>query len=289
MENVFITKSTFNIIVGELDIDKISEKLLGVSVFDKTKIDYLYSNQFKTILAYKYLSENPSQLFIYKKDKAKKAPKNYFLLETSTPKFHLFPDCDSITHRWENMIIPIAIREKGEKVIDEFREYLFNEFGRFSPKRYNELIDLIVTKINSKFQVNLSSDEISILDKENSGSTKAKNFSLKDLESNIIKFAEEYGLLCEKYPDIFPKFTLKAFLSKNPDEIKFIPTEYFKTNRKDEFVIILRDFYDKVQMPTFELLKQYYMVYFNPELKFEGSLLKQLGLKTCLKCIERSM
>ncbi|WP_462222185.1 hypothetical protein, partial [Ferruginibacter sp.] len=64
--------------------------------------------------------------------------------------------------------------------------------------------------------------------------------------------------------------------------------DYYKTNRKDEFVKILKDFYDNVQMPTFEFLKQYYMVYFNPELKFEGRLLEQLGLKTCLKCTERA-
>lgn len=288
MDNVFITQSTFNIIMGQLDVDKIPKELLGTTIFDKAKIDFLYSNQFQTILAYKYLSENLDQILIYQKNKTEEPPKNYFLIKTSNQKFHLFPDCESISHRFENMIIPKDIRDKGDNIIDEFRDFLLTEFGKFSPKRYNELKELLVTRVNAKFNVNLSANEIAILDKENTGSKKAKDFSLEELELNILKFEKEYVDLCTKYPDIFPKFTLKAFLSKNPEEIKFVPMDYYKTNRKDEFCKILNDFFEEVQVPTFEFLKQYYMVYFNPELKFEGRLLEQLGLKACLKCTERA-
>ena len=288
MDNVFITQSTFNTIVDNLDIDKIPKELLGATIFDKAKIDYLYSNQLRTILGYKYLSENPDRLSIYRKNTNEQPPKNYFLVRTSNPKFHLFPDCESITHRFENMIIPKDIREKGDDIIDEFRDYLFNEFGKFSSKRYNELKEIIVATINTKFNVNISANEIAILDEENTGFKKARDFSLEELEANVLKFSEEYIKLCVTYPDIFPKFTLKAFISLKPDDIKFIPMAYYKTNRKDEFCKILKDFYDNVQMPTFEFLKQYYMVYFNPELKFKGRLLEQLGLKQCLKCTERA-
>ena len=288
MDNVFITQSTFNIIVGQVDIDKIPKEFLGISIYDKTKIDYLYKNQFKTILAHKYLSENPDKLAIYKKNTQDHRSKNYFLIKISNPKFHLFADCESIRHRFENMVIPQDIREKGDDIIDEFRNYLLNEFGKFSAERYSELTELIVTKVNAKFKVNLSSNEIDIQNKSNTGSKKAKDLSLEELESKILKFAEDYIDLCVNYPDIFPKFTLQAFLSKKPEHFKFLPINYNNTNRKAEFFKILKDFYDKIQIPTYEYLKQYYMVSFNPELKFEGRLLEQLGLKVCLKCTEQA-
>ena len=49
MENVYITKSTYNSIVENLDFDKIDKALLGTSIFDKTQIEYLYKKQFSTL------------------------------------------------------------------------------------------------------------------------------------------------------------------------------------------------------------------------------------------------
>ena len=288
MENVYITKSTYNSIVENLDFDKIDKALLGTSIFDKTQIEYLYKKQFNTILGFKYFSENPGQLSIYQKNKHDPAPKNHFLIKTSNPKFHLFKDCKSINNLFENMIIPKDIQEKGDIIVNEFRDYLSNEFGKFSANRYNDMKELIVTKINNKFKVSLGTEQISILKEDNTGLQKAVNFSLEDLESNILKFAEEYEKLCKKYPDIFPLYTLKAFLSMKPDKMTFIPINYFRSNRKDEFVKILQEFYNNIQVPTFDFLKHYYMVLFNPELKFEGHILEQLGLKACYNCTIRA-
>lgn len=186
------------------------------------------------------------------------------------------------------MIIPEAIRNQGPEVCNIFRNYLTNEFGKFSPKRYNELKDLIIFKINNKFNVNLTQQDLNFIDLENSGSQITRDYSLEELESNILRFAAEYADMCRQYPDVFPKFTLRAFLTKKPEKITFIPKDYYMHNRADEFIEILSSFYNNIQMPTYELLKEYYMIYFNPELKFEGKLLEQLGLKTCNFCLERS-
>lgn len=289
MDNVFITQSTFQNIVRQLDFDKIPIELLGNTIYDKAKIEYLDTRASKTVLSYKYLSDNPDMLSVYQKTAHSEHPDNHFLIKTTShPKFHLFSDCENITHKFENMIIPKAIKNKGDAVIDEFRDYLLSEYGKFSSIRYKNQKETIINTINLKFNVTITANDLLIIDEANTGSKKAKDFSLAELEINISNFAEEYFDLCERYKDIFPAYTLKAFIHKKPEDIKFIPLNYFKTNQKEEFCRILKNFHDNIQLTTFEHLKQYYMVFFNPELKFKGRLLEQLGLKQCAKCTERS-
>ena len=283
MENVFITRSTYNSIVGQIDIEKLPKELLSNKIYDELEIDYLYKKQTNQILAYKFIAENPEQLSFYQKIKSIPNDDN-FLIKTSGPKYHLYSDCENINSRFENMLIPKEIKDKGPEIVNKFRDYLLNEFGKFSPKRYNELKDLILTKVNSQFNVTLHPHNISIFDEDNSGQQLAQNLSLPELKINIQNFANEYKRLCETYPDIFPKYTLKAFLAKTPEKITFIPLDYFKNNRKEEFCKILIDFLVNTQLPTYETLKQYYMVLFNPELKFEGQLMSQIGLNACTKC-----
>jgi len=288
MENVFITKSTFKSIVAEVDIEQIPKELLGDNIFDKVKINFLYSNQVSNILAYKYLSENPDKITLYRKQHSNATENDYFLVKSSGKKYHIYSDCDNIHKRFQNMIIPEVIRNQGPELCNSFRNYLTFEFGKFTPERYNEVKDLIIFKINHKFNVKLTHENLNFVDIDNSGSQITRDYSLEELESNILRFATEYADMCTQYPDIFPKYTLKAFLTKKPEKLNFIPKDYYMHNRADEFIEILRSFFNNVQLPTFELLKEYYMIYFNPELKFEGQLLEQLGLKTCQLCLERS-
>jgi hypothetical protein len=288
MESVFITKSTFKSIIAEVDIEGIPQKLLGENIFDKMGINYLNSFQVSNLLAFKYLSENPDKITLYQKQQDSTSLKDYFLVKSSGKKYHLYPDCENIHKRFQNMIIPEVIRKKGPETCDLFREYLTIEFGKFSPNRYNELKDLIIFKINNKFNVKLNTEDLNLVDLENSGSQITRDYSLEELESNIMSFATEYLELCRQHPDIFPAFTLRAFLTKIPEKIKFIPRDYYMHNRSEEFLEILKSFFHKIQTPTYEMLKEYYMVCFNPELNFEGHLLEQLGLKPCQICQERS-
>lgn len=281
---VHITKFTFSSLISELDIDEIMKNLTNKIVFESAPVEFLYKPNIETILSLKFVLEKPDRMLEYYK-KSKISNKNLFLVKLSNPKYHFDSSCERLNNRFENMRIPEQIVKKGDKIIDEFREYLLKEYGKFTPSRYKQLEDLILTNVNLKFGVNLVRNDIKILELDNSGLENIRNLSLSALENKILNFSEEYSNLIKKYPDIFPTYTLKAFLVKKPDNIKFYPPNYYNTNRKAEFCNILEDFYEKVQIPTYKCLIQYYMVYFNPELRFEGNLLNQLGLAPCSKCI----
>jgi hypothetical protein len=283
---VYITKSTLNQIMNKVDEEEIKNQLNNIDIvkIGNNSFDYLNKFQVKQILLYKYLSENIGEIHTFKKVE-KKVDENRYLIKTTTPKYHLFSDCEYLKSNFENMLIPRAIFDKGEETIEKYRDYMKTEFGDFEPKKYKDQLDLIVSRINNKFQVEVFKGELAILEADNKGSTQINNLSLVELEEKAIKFMNEYENLCKTYPDIFPQYTMKSFLSvSNPEELKFIPARYFKEGKKDEFLNILRNFYTNIQTATFDILKLYFTVYYNPDLKFDGDLLEELGLKPCNSC-----
>ena len=283
---VYITKSTLNQIMNKVDEEEIKNQLENVEILKigNNKFDFLNKLQVRQILLYKYLSENITEIHTFKKIE-KKADGNRFLIKTSTPKYHLYSDCEYLKSNFENMLIPRAIFDKGEDTIEKYRDYMKSEFGDFEPKKYKDQIDLIVSRINNKFQVEVFKSELAILEADNKGTTQINNLSLVEIQEKAIKLMNEYENLCKTYPDVFPQYTMKSFLSvSNPNELKYIPPRYFKEGKKDEFLALLRNFYTNIQTATFDVLKSYFMVYYNPELKFNGDLLEQLGLKPCNSC-----
>ena len=99
---VYITKSTLNQIMNKVDEEEIKNQLENVEILKigNNKFDFLNKLQVRQILLYKYLSENITEIHTFKKIE-KKADGNRFLIKTSTPKYHLYSDCEYLKRNFE--------------------------------------------------------------------------------------------------------------------------------------------------------------------------------------------
>jgi transposase len=117
----------------------------------------------------------------------------------------------------------------------------------------------------------------------NSGIDYQKNYDLQELEMEIdklIKDAKEYYYSSNMTQTVLRQFRNKTFLRLDKYSIEYNTTEYSERQIKE----ILKKQHDSFNEPIVWLLQEWLRVSYNPELKFEGRLLEQLGFKNCPVC-----
>lgn len=277
---VYITNSNFRKIISKIDLSKVPDNILDGRLHDTFNIEFFNKSYIKRLLAFKYFIQNAEEIDLYEKIEIRKDTYTYLVENESKPSYHLNATCIKLNSKFENLYIPPEIHNLGEQKIIEFRDYILSEFGKYEPKRFKELEQLIITKINFKFGVELK--VLNFVSEDYSGSQLQANPTLEELDREIEALIIKFQEACKRNTPIFPKFAQRTFLWRKPEEINYFPYQWYT---KEEFIAILKEFDLLVVERTAELLREYYKVKFNKDLCFNGLLLEQLNFKSCAACM----
>ena len=258
-EAVFITNSNESKIVSKIDL-RGSPKDFDC-LYDKSISFMLSIPELNLLHIYKELCSHPKEAFSAYKKLHKKDTKR-FVWEGGTPAYHFKDDCTRLNSEFTNLSIPVEIQEKGVMEIEKFREFV---------KKYKELLDenesKFLEKLETRFFLKNPPKSVKF---QNSGVHTFENCDLSKLKSQIDSLIE----------------TAKNFRDSDEEILKLIKDLGYGTHKVKEAKDPKNPLYEwhnlKTKLKT--LLRQYYRVKFNPELKFEKNLLEQIGFQACKEC-----
>ena len=122
-----------------------------------------------------------------------------------------------------------------------------------------------------------------VVDYNNSGVETVDNLNLEELDKRITELitnANNFYISNLKNKIILDHFGKFAYIYRN----KKIPTPNNSGYSNEDIWAILKIFDETYKTPIIKLLREYYRIKYNPEIKFEGKLLEQLGFKNCNQC-----
>jgi hypothetical protein len=268
----YLTKSNSLKIIARIDFKQIGN--LEGEVYIKPI--YFFSDYEKNnLLGLKELLKDPEK-FIKEYYKPVETKDNFkYIFEGGQPAYHFKPDCERLNSNYKNFEIPQEIRDKGKDEVLKFRAW-FKENQYLLDKP-----DVFVARIQMAFGFVMNPKAI---DYENSGVEEKENLNLEELEKRINKFifdaGQYYNNANQEKKEIIRRFQKYTFLAYSLNDIQNNNTRF-----NDGAIKKFLKHYDvHFKRPIKDLLIEYYRVKHNPELKFEGQLLEQLGFKPCAAC-----
>lgn len=270
---VYITSSNAKRFINQvslIDIDKTEE-------IYKIEFRWFNSYEIKDLLAFKLLYKNPEDFF-KKYIKVKPISKNDNSFVGTKPAYHNIQNCEKLLSNFIKIKIPNKILVQGDKKINEFKVWDKDN----SYLKSNQL-DLFLNMMKKQFNL-IETPEIEEF--KNSGVEKKEDLNLNDLEikiESLINAANNFYKKNSKNKIILDHFGVNSFIWKAEKEPYVNNTQYSNS----EIWEILKEFDLNYKIHISELLKEYYKVKYNPELKFEGQLLEQLGFVPCWTCHKR--
>lgn len=198
-----------------------------------------------------------------------------FVFEGGQPAYHANPTCPRLNSSYKNFEIPNDIREKGKEEVVKFRNW-------FKENQYLlEKTDVFVARLHAAFGIMINPQSI---DYDNSGVEIKENLNLQELEEKINYYLREasnyYNNSDKEKQNIIKRFSKHTFLAKSDIPLRDNDTR-FSDDKIKEF---LKQYDMHFKRPVKDLLIEYHRVKLNPELKFEGQLLVQLGFRPCAEC-----
>lgn len=198
-----------------------------------------------------------------------------YVYEGGKPAYHAKPDCERLNSNYRNFEIPEEIREKGKDEVLKFRSW-------FKENQYLlEKPDVFVARLQMAFGVTMNPKAI---DYENSGVGVKENLNLEELEKRINKYISDAGQYFnnadQEKKDIIRRFQKYTFLAYSNKDMQINNTRFSDEALKK----FLKQYDVHFKRPIKDLLIEYYRVLHNPDLKFEGNLLEQLGFRPCGAC-----
>lgn len=269
---VFITLANSNRILANLDFK--DSKILKGPVYIKP-IKFFNSKETHTLLSLMELLKNPEQFISECYVKIKNTDTLKYVFEGIPPAYHLTPNCKRINSKYINFEIPDEIKVKGLNEIMKFRNWFK------ANQEFLEKPDMFSLKLQQSFGIQIEVKEINY---KNSGHEIKDNLDLEALEIRINKYlseADEYFNNSDyKKKNVIIQFQKLTFLAYSKKPIYNNNSGYSDQAIKKFLLEYDRHF----KRPVKDLLFEYYKVKYNPDLKFEGYLLEQLGFKPCHEC-----
>jgi hypothetical protein len=199
-----------------------------------------------------------------------------YIYEGAKPAYHTGNDCVRLLSNFKNFEIPDQVRTKGEQAVTEFREWF-----KTVQNIFNEKPVIFEALLFSRYGIQSNVREVDYI---NSGAEEKENLDLPELERRIDGLLTEAGRYFNEQDKVqqnlirrFGKLTFLAYINK----------EIYSNDSglsDDDLKVFLRSYDIKFKKPIKALLKEYYRVLYNPEMKFEGQLLEALGFRPCGSC-----
>ena len=256
---VYITKSNGLKIVSDLGLNGTKEEF--ECLYDKSISFILSTPELNLLHIYKKLCSHPKDAFSAFK-KVQKRDTKQFVWEGGSPAYHYTKNCTRLNSEFTNLTIPIEIQEKGDFEIEKFRIFV---------KEFKGLLEQNESKFLDKLEVHfLLKNRPKSVKFHNSGVEGFVNYDLSELKEKIDKVID----------------SSIGFMNSDKETLKLIKSKGFGTHKLKEAKDPDHKLYTwhnfKIELK--ELLRQYYRVRFNPELKFEKSILDQIGFHPCKEC-----
>jgi hypothetical protein len=270
----FITMYNASRIVRKVDADKLdlTERLYKQQIFFFSKFERA------ELLAFRLFISNPEHYVneMYEKLDVKASDQYIFEYDGQKPAYHEIPTCELLNSDFKNMRVPQSIRDAGID-LKVFRKWAYETvYDAFKAGR----LDIVQARIELRWGVVVSQSELAHAD--NSGIMSIENADLGTLESILDRHLRQAAEYFHKHSHILRRFSKLTFLSRSSEAIYSNDTGL----SDDQLKAFLKDYHMRFKLPTMRLLKQWYMVKLNPELKFQGLLLEQLNFKACSQCHE---
>ena len=145
MENlVYITSSNAKSIIHKIDLDDIE---IDKRIY-KIDIKWFSPYEVKSLLAFKLLYEDPI-MFFQKYTKRQNIDTKEFVYEGISPAYHYSISCNRMLSDYLNYRLPKEIKERGDKVIEEFRRW-FKEHKDVLEDNPDQFLDKMQEKYNFK-------------------------------------------------------------------------------------------------------------------------------------------
>lgn len=269
----FITKSNFKSIISNLEEIGLDETIDKANLY-KWPVFFLSSFETDKLFKQREFLKDPENIISVYKRRNKIDTKQY-IYEGLQPAYHAQKNCGNLQSKYRNYEIPEEIKERGEEEIKKFRSWF-----KLNQNYLESKPDLFIAKMQIAF--NLSTVPTAV-DYDNTGATEFDNLNLDDLEDRIDSVLRAAGNFYKDNPDkqsVIKRFQKFTYLAYKNEEIRNNDTELTDTELKS----FLFEYDYKFKKPFKDLLLQYYMVRFNPDLKFNGLLLEQLGFRKCKSC-----
>lgn len=267
----YITNSNAKSIVYNLDISSIDTSKEIFRIAFKWFSEY----EIRGLLAFRLLFENP-ELFFQQYVKRKPIDNKQYIFEGKLPSYHSNPNCGRLLSKFHNYKIPEEIKILGDEKINEFRRWFVENMDS-----YEKDPNFFVERMRMRFNLEKRPE---VVNYDNSGIETIENLNLEELDKAItskINEAEFFYKSSEKNKIILDNFGKFAFIYKERKTPKNNNTNY----SNEEIWDVLQKFEQEYKGPIIKLLREYYRVKYNPEIKFEGKLLEQLGFNLCSQCL----
>lgn len=276
----YITKGNVSKIISHIDIKKLPNNFADLKgkVY-KEAITFFSLVEQNNLLLRKEFYRNPNSfLQIFKKIEKKEDTYTY-TYEGGTPAYHFSLDCPRLNSNFDSYEIPIEIKEKGKDAVILFRKF-------FAQNK-----DLLDTNANAFYGKMTAAFALQTLlkpvDYKNTGPELIEITNLPELEATInnllLDFNNYYWNSTSAKRTMMSRYTKMTFLAYPPYNQKIIQNN--DTGFSDEEVReFLKHFAETYKVPIIKYLKDFYRVFFNPDLSFEGELLEVLGFKKCSHC-----
>ncbi len=272
---VYITKANAERIINKMDVsdiqieefkEEIRFKWFNTLELQRLKAHELfYSNIEEFTSAYKAMQAYPNSNFVY---------------PTKAPAFHNTANCERLNSDFENLKIPNEIRQSNRE--EEFKKWC-NEHKEL----FEKYPDQFNFRVKKKFNIK---DKDIFVHFQNSGVQTFENSSAPRLETLIEeKIDEALSFIgsSEIHKKVIQAYGYLSFVYKRPEKINL---EKIKVSvEKDEVIQILETFELSFKQPIMKMMKNYYRMKNNKELKFDADILSGLGFNCCYGCHKVTM
>ncbi len=260
VDSVYITKSNASQLALKTDgLDSSFSEL-----YDSDLSFILTTPELTFLQIYKEVCKSDKDsIKIYKRREKRKDTGN-FVWEGGTPAFHSSIGCPVLTSNFLNLEIPPEIKKQGETSIERYRVFV-----KQNSKLLKENQSSFIDKLEARFLLINRPKSISY---SNSGTSQISNYNLEELKATIDELIS----------------SAQSFMSSSESTRTIIKNQGYGTHKvkkaKEKGHPLHRWHQYKVDLKR--LLKEYYQIRFNPELRFERSLLEQVGFKPCQECFK---
>lgn len=302
---VYITKNNFSKIVRKIPVNGL--KLDGdLYVRFNKNLNAIFSKFERTeLLLYKMLCENPEKFLeeVYAKADKREDTYTWVYEEQKSPCYHGDPNCPRLNSDFENYQVPLPIKYKGIEsdvpldrlrisdlseneqniVINNVKIYR-NWWATEGEYLYKSDVDTFLMRVNMRFQPNPRITDIKEFKQKNSGIEEFDNCTLQEIEERIdslIIAARDYFYENEKHTSILRAYAKLTYYVLVKNEI---PASRACNYSNEDITSVLEEFNDRFKKPLENLLRNYFRIKNNPELKMDSTILDELGFVPCGNC-----
>ena len=269
-KKVYVTKSKIENLLHKVDLFRSNIDTNNLYKSDLNKI--LSIPEMRLLALYRDIVNNPEGLTLNKYIKKTHVDSKRFVLEKIYPSYHKNEKCDRLTSSFENFEIPIEIKVKGDKTIEEYRSFFKDNL-----ELYNNNYELFKLNADLKFGIHISPIEVNY---ENSGVEVVFNASGSEIEQCIFKLLEKMETFRNSTEEIKKEITDCGYATHKA----FIVTDNCEKLKKIDIDGSTIAHWHQYKRELKLLLREYFRIKLNPEFLFDVNILDQLGFKACSCC-----